>query len=100
MKPTNTWDTHLDLGVLGEQHATFSYDYSAGYPDRWYMPNGDPGYPGEPPSVEIYKTTWDNPKLASIEFEDLDKDTQEDILTNILELEAANRNNPDLPEER
>jgi hypothetical protein len=38
-------------GVYGE--AEVSFTYSPGTPDVWYMPNGDPGYPGEPPEVDI-----------------------------------------------
>lgn len=34
-----------------------AYSYSPGYPERRYLPNGDPGYPGESPSVEIYSIT-------------------------------------------
>ena len=29
------------------------YDYSPGTPDVWYLPNGDPGYPGDPPEMDI-----------------------------------------------
>lgn len=34
---------------------SFSADvtYFPGTPDVWYLPNGDPGYPGDPPEVEI-----------------------------------------------
>jgi hypothetical protein len=28
------------------------YSYSPGTPDVHYLPNGDPGYPGDPPEVE------------------------------------------------
>jgi len=29
------------------------YDYTPGRPGRAYMPNGDPGYPDDPPELEI-----------------------------------------------
>lgn len=28
--------------------------YSPGTPDVWYLRNGDPGYPGDPPETEWY----------------------------------------------
>lgn len=29
------------------------YSYSPGTPDVWYLPNGDPGYPGDPEEISI-----------------------------------------------
>ena len=43
----------LDCGDLGEQEAEIEYTYTPGTPDVMYMPNGDPGYPGDPPEFEI-----------------------------------------------
>lgn len=37
---------------MGEVTAFF--DYSPGRPGRNYMPNGDPGYPDEPPELDVF----------------------------------------------
>ena len=35
------------------------YDYTPGSPDVMYLPNGDPGYPGDEEEAEITAvTTW------------------------------------------
>lgn len=31
-----------------ELHVDVEYDFERGYPERRYLANGDPGYPGEP----------------------------------------------------
>ena len=30
-----------------------SYTYTPATPDVWYLPNGDPGYPGDPAEADI-----------------------------------------------
>ena len=32
---------------------TAEFNYWPGTPDVMYMPNGDPGYPGDPPELEL-----------------------------------------------
>lgn len=46
-------DEHPDLPMTVD----LAYVYTKGYPARMYMPNGDPGYPGEDSSVEIISMT-------------------------------------------
>ncbi len=38
---------------MGEADILVKYSYSPGTPDVVYLKNGDPGYPGDPPEVEI-----------------------------------------------
>jgi hypothetical protein len=46
--------TTLDLADLGENiEAEVIYDYTPSTPDVYYMPNGDPGYPGDPEEIDI-----------------------------------------------
>ena len=48
------------------------YSYSPGTPDVQYLPNGDPGYPGDPPEIEITLVTCDG-KLFKLTDEEYDK---------------------------
>lgn len=41
------------------------YHYSPGTPDVWYLSNGDPGYPGDPPEVDIVSLKLWNVDLLS-----------------------------------
>ena len=43
----------LDLGVLGERDVDFAVRYAPATRDVMYLPNGDPGYPGDPAELEI-----------------------------------------------
>lgn len=44
----------LNLGDLGEDiEATLEYTYIPGTKDVMWLPNGDPGYPGDPSEIEI-----------------------------------------------
>lgn len=47
-----------DLGMLGEQEVEVTGTYAPGTPDVMYLPNGDPGYPGDPEEFEITKVMW------------------------------------------
>lgn len=38
----------VDLGALGEKEIEFHGYYHPATPDVMYLPNGDPGYPGDP----------------------------------------------------
>jgi hypothetical protein len=38
--------------TFGEQTLRVTFDYSPGTPDVMYLPNGDPGYPGDPEEFE------------------------------------------------
>ena len=40
---------------LGGQDLRLEYDYSPGTPDVHYLPNGDPGYPGDPEELTVTK---------------------------------------------
>lgn len=43
----------LDLGVLGERDVDFAVRYAPATRDVMYLPNGDPGYPGDPAELDI-----------------------------------------------
>lgn len=47
-----------DLGMLGEQEVEVTGTYAPGTPDVMYLPNGDPGYPGDPEEFETTKVMW------------------------------------------
>lgn len=59
-------DVILDLGVLGEQELCVEYEYSPSTPDVMYLPNGDPGYPGDPEEFEILKVSLDGENVTWI----------------------------------
>ncbi len=42
---------------MGEADVVVEYSYSPGTPDVMYLKNGDPGYPGDPPELEIQTMT-------------------------------------------
>jgi hypothetical protein len=44
----------------GEHDYTVWFDYSPGRPGKMYLRNGDPGYPDEPPELEITEIERDN----------------------------------------
>lgn len=44
----------LEIEVGGQQ-LRCEYDYSPGTPDVHYLPNGDPGYPGDPEEFTVNK---------------------------------------------
>ena len=39
--------------VTIELEVEVDFDYTPGTPDVMYLPNGDPGYPGEAPELEV-----------------------------------------------
>lgn len=39
--------------TVGEVELTCDYDYSPSTPDVMYLPNGDPGYPGDPEEFTV-----------------------------------------------
>lgn len=57
--------------MIGEQDFEVEFDYTPGTPDVMYLPNGDPGYPGDPEELELGKihlVLWlgDNPLVKTI----------------------------------
>jgi hypothetical protein len=61
----------LDLGILGEHDVKFLVNYLPATRDVMYMPNGDPGYPGDPAEVEIL-SAWigDHTSISALIPED------------------------------
>ena len=56
----STVTLEVDCGWLGEGVAMeFTVDYRPGTPDVMYLRNGDPGYPGDPPELEV-EAVWCN----------------------------------------
>lgn len=47
--------THLTTTAYLEVELEIEFDYRAGTPDVCYMPNGDPGYPGDPEEIDVTK---------------------------------------------
>ena len=43
-----------------ELEITVTADYTGGTEDVPYLPNGDPGYPGNPPEIEITSAVDEN----------------------------------------
>ena len=41
--------------MIGEQDFEVEFYYTPGTPDVMYLPNGDPGYPGDPEELELGK---------------------------------------------
>ena len=56
----------LDLGILGERKCEVEYHYSPGRPGKFYMPNGDPGYPPDPAEVEVVNVTVGGDSIATL----------------------------------
>ena len=54
----------FDFGILGEKEVEVKYQYSPGTPDVMYLPNGDPGYPGDPAELEILDVTLDGIRIT------------------------------------
>jgi len=44
---------HLTTTSYIELEFEIEFDYQAGTPDVWYLPNGDPGYPGDPEELDV-----------------------------------------------
>jgi len=44
-----------DIEFSEEWVGTVDCDIDLGEPQRWYDSNGDPGTPGIPPSIEVYR---------------------------------------------
>lgn len=43
---------HLTATAYLEIEFEIEFDYRPATPDVWYLPNGDPGYPGDPEEIE------------------------------------------------
>ena len=75
---TFTLTTHINGPQDSEPEVEITYTYRPGTPDVRYLPNGDPGYPGDPPEVNIFSITRDDD--TPIDFDDLSTADQERIL--------------------
>jgi len=68
----------IDLGEgwahwpAGEAEYTAWFDYSPGRPGRNYMPNGDPGYPDDPPELYVLYLERDGHKTTELTYEQLE----------------------------
>lgn len=69
MASRHTFSQIVDLGILGEIEVEVTCAYSPGTPDVWYMPNGDPGYPGDPAECEILKVIAPNGENITFLFD-------------------------------
>lgn len=64
MASRHTFSQIVDLGILGEIEVEVTCAYSPGTPDVWYLPNGDPGYPGDPAECEILSVTYEGKEIG------------------------------------
>jgi hypothetical protein len=62
-------DHSCNVPGFGEYDMKVEIEYHSGRPGRWYMPNGDPGYPPEPDEIEILDVLVDGKPLEGIERE-------------------------------
>lgn len=49
-----------DMELAGAPTLTVTFNYRPGTPDVLTLPNGDPGYPGDPAELEILEVTCPN----------------------------------------
>lgn len=45
---------------VGQAELEVTGKYYPGTPDVWYLPNGDPGYPGDPEEFSISSATYNS----------------------------------------
>jgi len=62
-----TWTSDTLDGV--EREYVVKGTCCPGEPDVWYLPNGDPGYPGSPPEVEDVELWFNGKKVPESEWE-------------------------------
>ena len=63
----------VPLTLRGEDvEAQVEFDFLRGAPGRWYMPNGDPGYPDEPDELEVNSIVIDGHEHEGLPVETLD----------------------------
>ena len=63
----------VPLTLRGEDvEAQVEFDFLRGAPGRWYMPNGDPGYPDEPDELEVNSIVIDGVEQEQLPVESLD----------------------------
>lgn len=49
-----------------------TFEYSPGTPDVMYLPNGDPGYPGDPPELSLESVFIERSGSAGWQTTDID----------------------------
>jgi hypothetical protein len=62
----------LDLGVLGERDVDFAVRYAPATRDVMYLPNGDPGYPGDPAELDILSALVGGVEITTLLLENDD----------------------------
>ena len=73
MKPRKL-DTHECSCFFNDDEISVKFVYRPGRPGRWYLDNGDPGYPDDPPEIEVIDLAGDDKK--PIQFEELTQEQQ------------------------
>ena len=81
--------TTLDLGDMGEWEYNVYYDYTPSTPDVYYMPNGDPGYPGDPEEIDITRIEQITAYSPYISVNQLTEAAYERICDEISEYEVS-----------
>lgn len=56
----------VDLGQAGELEVTVKYTYSPGTKDVMYLPNGDPGYPGDPAVFDVLEISCEGINITDL----------------------------------
>ena len=73
------------ISTLDDLEFLVHFDYDPGYPEVQYLANGDPGYPGEPTTFEIFsihlfKTEGNGNRLLSPNIMSFLPDSQVKVL--------------------
>ena len=58
MSITLGFEISLNFGCLGELEVDVTGEYTPSTPDVHYLPNGDPGYPGDASEFDVTKAEW------------------------------------------
>lgn len=51
---------------VGQVELEVTGKYYPGTPDVWYLPNGDPGYPGDSESFDIESVTYNGVEISDV----------------------------------
>ncbi|MDD5589190.1 MAG: hypothetical protein PHP92_04000 [Candidatus Nanoarchaeia archaeon] len=72
-------EKHIDYLIIdwNNQKAIVIGVYTEGTPDVRYLPNGDPGYPGDPEEFDIHEIIINNKKMPRDEIDKIYDDDEQ-----------------------
>jgi hypothetical protein len=92
------------LVEFGGKKLLCEIDYSPSTPDVMYLPNGDPGYPGDPEEFEITKVSLKNGEswidITELVYSLIGDGEPDDRFYPFVYSEFCRAQEPDYPEER